>query len=140
MSQTDTWKQTHPDIIAWYNKALSDLGIDIGIVSTTRSLQEQQNIYDWGRKVQNPYSPATPGNPFGATATNAKPGQSPHNPRSDGYSHAADFRPGGMTVMEYTAMGVHAEANGLVWGGRFTLSGTPDYAHVETSFWRNIKP
>ena len=140
MSQTDTWKQTHPDIIAWHAKAEADLGMSIGIVSTTRSLAEQADIYSWGRTTQNPYSPSTAENPLGITATNAMPGQTAHNPRSDGYSHAVDFKPGNMTVFDYTAMGAHAEANGLVWGGRFLVSGKPDYAHIETKFWRNVKP
>jgi hypothetical protein len=132
--------RSHPSLVAWFAKAQAELPFALRISSASRTYAQQAEIYSWGRDKQNPFSPATSAYPLGVTATNAKAGQTPHNIFSDGYSHALDVQPGNMTIAEYTAMGAHAELNGLYWGGHFKLDGTPDYAHVETTLWRGLTP
>ena len=141
-TETDTMGlgRSHPSLTAWYLVAQRELPFALRISSSTRSYAQQEEIYSWGRTKQNPFVAATPDLPFGPTATNARGGETPHNVYSDGFSHAIDVQPGSMTVDEYETMGRHAEAHGLYWGGHFKLSGTPDYAHVETKIWRGLSP
>lgn len=109
------------------------------VVSSSRSHDEQAEIYSWGRTKQNPYAAASPGKPFGPVATNAANAcTSPHGVRSDGYSYACDIRPGGASMAEYAQLRAAAEAAGLVSGASFTVGGAPDYPHIEVPGWRNV--
>lgn len=86
---------------------------EILVYCTLRTLQEQGRIYDIGRVFP------------GRILTNAKPGQSLHNPDENGQSWAFDAVPmiGGKPQWNndelLNRMGHIGESCGLVWAGRW---------------------
>lgn len=135
----DELGRAHPLLRVWLTRARAELPFEIAVVSSTRTYAEQDRIYQWGRTTVNPYTgPILPGKPLGRIATNARGGQSPHQVRADGYSHAIDLRPGAATFEEYQQLGEHAQSYGLTWGGTFKVDGAADLPHVETASWRTI--
>lgn len=91
------------------------VGIDVLIYCTLRTLDEQARIYASGRTVP------------GAVLTNAKPGESLHNPDESGKAWAFDAVPllpdgragwGAATLID--KMGQCGELAGLEWAGRWT--------------------
>lgn len=99
-------------------QACDDVGIDVIITSTYRSIEEQDKLYRQGRSI--------PGN----RVTNAKGGDSFHNWRV-----AFDFAPlkNGKIDWDDTDLfkrcGEIAEACGLEWGGRW--KSFKDYPHCQ---------
>ena len=90
-------------------------GLEVLIYCTLRSNDEQARIYASGRTVP------------GAKLTNAKPGESLHNPDDNGQAWAFDAVPllhdgragwGADRLIEQ--MGVCGELAGLEWAGRWT--------------------
>ena len=91
-------------------------GLDVLIYCTSRSHVEQAKLYTIGRTVP------------GLRVTNAKPGDSLHNPDLNGKSWAFDAVPmvGGKCMFHdevlIKRMGLVGEAVGLEWAGRWTGS------------------
>ena len=89
-------------------------GIDALIYCTMRSFAEQNALYAQGR--------TTPGH----IVTNAKAGQSSHNPDTFGKARAFDAvpllhgKPQWNDAKTYLRMGEIAESVGLKWAGRWT--------------------
>ncbi len=110
------------------------VGLPVLITQTHRTDEEQQRLYDQGR--------TTPGK----IVTNAKPGDSPHNPVKGfpGLAFDIAFRvleTGGVTWEEprpggWEEAGRIAESLGLVWGGRWKKF--PDRPHFEWPDWRKV--
>ena len=88
-------------------------GIDLLIYCTLRSNAEQAQLYAQGRTKP------------GVVVTNAKPGQSMHNPDTNGQAWAFDAVPlvSGKAAWDDVAMvdkmGTIGEACGLEWAGRW---------------------
>jgi len=98
------------------------LGIKILVTCTLRSNEEQQAIWDQGRTKP------------GKIVTNARPGQSKHNPDSTGKSRALDVAfllESGDATWEgpWERLGIIASLVGLKWGGNFVSF--KDYPHFE---------
>ena len=90
------------------------VGIDVLIYCTLRSNTEQDELYAYGRTKP------------GSIKTNAKAGQSSHNPDKTGKARAFDCvplahgKPQWNDAATYTRMGEIAESIGLKWSGRWT--------------------
>lgn len=88
-------------------------GLDVLVYCTLRSDAEQAQLYRSGREVAGPI------------LTNAKPGESLHNPDASGLARAFDAVPlvGGKAAWSDDArlalMGQCGEAVGLEWAGRW---------------------
>lgn len=88
-------------------------GLDVLIYCTLRTNEEQAELYASGRTVRGPI------------LTNARPGQSYHNPDANGNAWAFDAVPtrGGKPLWSdetaITTMGQCGEAVGLQWAGRW---------------------
>jgi peptidoglycan L-alanyl-D-glutamate endopeptidase CwlK len=102
--------------------------LDILIYCTTRSLAEQQVLYNQGR--------TTPGK----VITKAKPGESAHN-----FGLAFDGAPliGGKIDWDsdnpiWTRYGLIAAAVGLEWAGNWTSF--KEYPHIQLPNWEQYKP
>ena len=98
--------------------------IDARIIQGTRTLEEQQRLYNQGR--------TTPGK----IVTYAKPGQSAHN-----YGAAYDIGifEGGKYLPEskdYKTAGETGESLDLEWGGRFK---NPDEPHFQLPNWKDYR-
>ncbi len=110
--------------------------VDLFIVSGLRTDEEQAKLYAKGRTVSSGICVCAH-HPLGKVVTNAASAKdTPH-----GRGAAFDFCPSknGKLLWEdlglFEAVGMMAEANGLVWGGRFKhLKG--DFGHVELKSWR----
>lgn len=89
-------------------------GLDVLIYCTSRSIAEQATLYAVGRTLP------------GARLTNAKPGDSLHNPDVNGKAWAFDAVPmmAGRCMFQDDAliqlMGAAGESVGLQWAGRWT--------------------
>lgn len=92
-------------------------GVDVLIYCTLRSLEEQARLYASGRTVP------------GAKLTNARPGESLHNPDGNGQAWAFDAVPllpdgraawGADSLID--KMGECGERAGLEWAGRWVGS------------------
>lgn len=105
------------------------IGLPVLIYCTLRSNEDQQIL--WDRHDG---------------STNARPGESAHNPDENGKSNAFDGCPmrGGKPVWEYKAKddaalwrkyGAAAEAVGLVWSGRWTGK-LREMCHCQNPNWR----
>jgi peptidoglycan L-alanyl-D-glutamate endopeptidase CwlK len=82
MKDSRSIEDLHPLMRARVEEWLTDcktLGLEILITCTFRSLATQAILYTYGRTVPNPNSKPTPKYPLGKVATNAQPGESPHN-------------------------------------------------------------
>lgn len=88
-------------------------GLDVMIYCTLRTNEEQAQLYKSGRTSK------------GRILTNARPGESLHNPDENGEAWAFDAVPmlGGKCLWSdygrISQMGVCGEAVGLVWAGRW---------------------
>lgn len=95
-------------------------GYPIFLVEGRRSFARQSWLYAQGR--------TRPGD----VVTNAKAGESNHNPKADGYGWALDFAfTGGEPYADHhpwELVGILAEKHGLEWGGRWKK---PDRPHLE---------
>lgn len=91
-------------------------GIDVLIYCTLRSNEEQDELYRYGRTLP------------GKIKTNARAGQSEHNPDATGKARAFDCVPmvGGKPQWDdrsaYLKMGLIGESIGLKWAGRWAGS------------------
>ena len=89
-------------------------GLDVLIYCTLRSNEEQDALYAIGRTLP------------GSIKTNARGGQSSHNPNSLGKSKAFDYvpllhgRPQWSDKDLYLKTGAIGEAIGMKWSGRWT--------------------
>ena len=98
-------------------------GIDVLIYCTLRSHEEQSALYKVGRSVR------------GAIVTNAKAGESLHNPDTNGHAWAFDAVPIVQGVAQWgdmvaiARMGAIGESCGLKWSGRWKTS--REYLHFE---------
>lgn len=94
-------------------KACQVVGLDVLIYCTSRPIAEQARLYAVGRSLP------------GARLTNAKPGESLHNPDENGKSWAFDAVPmmAGRCMFTDNAMidlmGKTGESVGLQWAGRW---------------------
>lgn len=97
-----------------FQKAALASGLDVLIYCTARPLAEQAKLYAIGRTVP------------GTRLTNAKPGDSLHNPDINGKAWAFDAVPmlGGRCMFHDDAlidlMGAAGESVGLEWAGRWS--------------------
>ena len=95
-------------------KASEASGLDVLIYCTSRPLAEQAKLYAVGRTLP------------GSRLTEAKPGESLHNPDKEGKSWAFDAVPmmAGRCMFHDDAlidlMGAAGESVGLEWAGRWT--------------------
>lgn len=91
-------------------------GLDVLIYCTLRSNTEQGHLYEQGRTKP------------GRIVTNAKPGQSLHNPDDNGKSWAFDAVPMSCGAIQWfnaamlADMGSIGESVGLEWAGRWSGS------------------
>jgi len=98
-------------------------GIDALIYCTLRSHEEQEALYKIGRSIN------------GAKVTNARAGQSGHNPDANGQAWAFDAVPVVQGVAQWgdmatiKRMGAIGESCGLQWSGRWTTN--REYLHFE---------
>ena len=99
-------------------------GLDVLIYCTSRPLSEQADIYAAGRTRPGPI------------LTNAKPGESLHNPDENGKAWAFDAVPmrGGRCMFrdypEIERMGAIGESVGLEWAGRWR-GAMREYLHFQ---------
>jgi peptidoglycan L-alanyl-D-glutamate endopeptidase CwlK len=116
----------HPELKARVIRlveALAHEGLDIVLTQGVRSTQQQAALYAQGR-----YKP-------GKVVTNCDGliKVSNHQPKADGYGYAVDVAwvIEGRVTWEgpWDRLGTLAEAQGLVWGGRWVSF--PDRPHVE---------
>jgi len=105
-------------------------GIDLLIYCTLRSNEEQTALYSIGRTKE------------GKIVTNARAGESAHNPNELGKSSAYDCCPmiAGKPMWDadhpaWRIVGACGEEAGLVWAGRWTGK-LKEQCHFEDPFWR----
>lgn len=125
-------KGLHPDLIAKLETvfaAMAAIGHPMRLMEGVRSSERQQQLYAQGRTMP------------GRIVTNCDGIRKPskHQVKADGYGHAADCAfvddprtPRNETWDEskpWQTYGALAEAQGLIWGGRFTT--LHDLPHVE---------
>ena len=119
-----------------HQQACRDEGIELLIYCTDRPNEVQAKLYAQGR--------TTPGK----IVTNARPGQSAHNPDKLGFAHAYDCvplrfgKPVWTTASKedsalWARVGSLGEAAGLVWSGRWTGK-LKEMAHFQDPEW--VKP
>lgn len=104
-------------------------GVELLIYCTLRSNEEQDSLYAMGRTAK------------GNIVTNARAGQSAHNPDKDGKSHAYDCVPliGGKPMWDdkhpsWRIVGARGEEAGLIWSGRWTGK-LKEQAHFQDPGW-----
>lgn len=94
-------------------KRCNQSGVNVLIYCTLRSNEEQAQLYAQGRTVT------------GKIVTNARPGESLHNPDSQGFANAFDAVPvvAGVAAWDdfrlIARMGAIGESVGLEWAGRW---------------------
>lgn len=105
-------------------------GVELLIYCTLRSNEEQDALYAIGRSLS------------GKIVTNARAGQSAHNPDKFGYAHAYDCCPmiAGKCMWDskhpsWAIVGRCGEEAGLVWSGRWTGK-LRETAHFQDPNWR----
>jgi peptidoglycan LD-endopeptidase CwlK len=109
-------------------------GVDLLIYCTLRPNEEQATLYAQGRTA------------LGKIVTNARPGQSAHNPQEDGKALAYDCVPlrqgkpvWGTSSKEDSALwgivGRCGEAAGLSWSGRWSGS-LREIAHFQATYFQ----
>ena len=104
--------------------------VDLLIYCTLRQNQEQDELYKIGRSLP------------GKIVTNARAGESAHNPDKDGKAHAYDCCPliGGKPMWDanhpsWRIVGECGEEAGLVWSGRWTGK-LKETAHFQDANWK----
>lgn len=134
--KTDGLIQVMQEMAKAHIAACEQAGITLLIYCTVRSDEEQAKLYAQGR--------TTPGK----IITNARPGQSAHNPDKNGKGHAYDCVPMrfGKPVWEssnkedsalWAKVGGLGESVGLSWSGRWTGK-LREMAHFQDPNW--VKP
>ena len=139
----------HPELCAFFRLMVAQSPHDWCIVTGIRGLAAVQEKFAVGRTVPGPHAGEPGFPPMGQTITNVSSLEhAPHAERMTPaglYGCAGDaqfFLPDG-TLAEgrsqqeqsvYRWYGELAEAQGLVWGGRFSKR---DLAHVELRLWRS---
>lgn len=105
-------------------------GVELLIYCTLRSNEEQDSLYAIGRTKP------------GKIVTNARAGQSAHNPDDEGESSAYDCCPmiNGKPMWEssnpaWAIVGRCGEEAGLIWSGRWTGK-LKEVAHFQDPSWR----
>ena len=110
------------------------LGHPVDLTETLRLRARQATLYALGRTTPGPC--ATRENPMGLTVTNAKPGESGHEPDEGGLSRAFDFHfrrsPSWGEDQPWDLAGTVVKALGARWGGDWThwAGGKGDRPHV----------
>lgn len=104
-------------------------GVDLLIYCTLRSNEEQTVLYAQGRTTQ------------GKIVTNARAGESAHNPDKNGKAHAYDCCPmiAGKPIWDtnhpyWAVIGSCGEEAGLSWSGRWTGK-LKEMAHFQDPNW-----
>lgn len=127
----------NPETLALAKAFLAEcerIGLTVLIYCTLRSNGEQAALYAIGRTLP------------GRKVTNARPGESAHNPDESGKANAFDGCPirHGKPVWEsaskedselWRKYGQAAEAAGLVWSGRWTGK-LKEMCHCQNPNWR----
>lgn len=105
-------------------------GVELLIYCTLRSNAEQDALYEMGRTKP------------GKIVTNARAGESAHNPDADGQASAYDCCPmiAGKPMWDnahpaWRIVGACGEQAGLVWSGRWTGK-LKEQAHFQDPKWR----
>lgn len=105
-------------------------GIQLLIYCTARSAAEQTALYAIGRSLK------------GKIVTNARAGQSAHNPDLTGKASAYDCVPliGGKAMWDskhpsWAIVGLYGEEAGLVWSGRWS-GALRETAHFQDPRWK----
>lgn len=150
---------THPELSSWLRAAQVDFPTwGLYRVSGTRTQAGQDRLYAWGRTVPNPQRnqgagwyaerPWLEGQslgelregrrflPFGLAVATRDVGS--HGRRVDGWSNAIDVGARGPVPADWLSqLGAHAEAHGIVWGGRFRA---PDPNHFQraSALWSRL--
>ena len=124
-----------------FTKTIEDakkIGIDARVICGYRTDEEQNNLHKQGRDED--------GNIINKkeVVTNAKAGQSPHNPAGLNQSLAVDiaiYENGKINwnSPDYQKVGKIGQDNGLKWGGEFT-SPKGDFGHFEVKDWKSFLP
>ena len=124
----DLNQYTHEAAIK-HKKLCADKGVELLIYCTKRENEEQNSLYAIGRT-----------NP-GKIVTNARAGESAHNPGKDGKASAYDCCPmiGGKPMWDskhpsWRIVGECGEEAGLVWSGRWTGK-LKETAHFQDPNW-----
>jgi peptidoglycan LD-endopeptidase CwlK len=118
------------------------VGIVLALTQTYRTPQEQQALYDQGRKAPGPACThdgvvrpvgTCPRHPYGLTVTAAPPGYSFHEYRR-AYdvgikSYPEDLTPRNWYDGPWGQVGELGEACGLDWGGRWKRADLPHFEH-----------
>jgi len=128
-SLNDLDKFTHDAAIA-HSQLCEAEGVSLLIYCTKRSNQEQDALYAIGRTLP------------GKIVTNARAGQSAHNPNNEGYASAYDCCPmiGGKPMWDskhplWAIVGRCGEEAGLVWSGRWRGK-LRETAHFQNPSWK----
>lgn len=105
-------------------------GVELLIYCTKRDNKEQEELYAIGRTKP------------GKIVTNARAGESAHNPNANGKAAAYDCCPmvGGKPLWDakhpaWAVVGKRGEEAGLVWSGRWTGK-LKETAHFQNPNWR----
>jgi peptidoglycan L-alanyl-D-glutamate endopeptidase CwlK len=113
-----------------HKQLCADEGVELLIYCTRRDNKEQDALYAIGRTLP------------GKIITNARAGESAHNPDEEGYASAYDCCPmiGGKPMWDtnhwtWRIVGECGEAAGLVWSGRWTGK-MKEMAHFQDPKWR----
>lgn len=113
-----------------HKQLCKEQGIELLIYCTLRSNEEQNELYQIGRKKP------------GKIVTNARAGESAHNPDELGQSNAYDCCPmiGGKPIWDeknpaWAIVGKAGEEAGLSWAGRWTGK-LKESAHFQNPKWR----
>jgi len=113
--------------------AATFVGRPVRLTWTERTMEEQQQLWEVGRKLENGIWIVV-----GKTVTRARPGQSPHNYRMafdicfQGADPYLEGLPEGNALWE--RYGQLVESVGLAWGGRWHVGA--DRPHAERPDWR----
>jgi len=113
-----------------HKKLCKERGVELLIYCTLRSNEEQDNLYAIGRTI------------LGKIVTNARAGQSAHNPDKNGKASAYDCCPmiSGKPMWDsnhpsWRIVGEAGEEAGLSWSGRWTGK-LKETAHFQDPNWR----
>jgi peptidoglycan L-alanyl-D-glutamate endopeptidase CwlK len=122
-------KYTHGCAVV-HKQLCAEQGIELLIYCTKRENAEQDALYAIGRTL------------LGKIVTNARAGESAHNPDDEGYAAAYDCCPTihGKPIWDakhpaWAIVGKCGEEAGLVWSGRWTGK-LRESAHFQDPSWR----
>lgn len=139
----DPYELVHPRlkvIDARIREAFRALGYEAVVVQSVRTHEYQNALYAKGRTTMGePCRDPKPcaKHPMGLTVTNARGGESKHEPQPDGYGHALDYGFVNFANKDlkfwdpshpWQVLGTVAKHLGCRWGGDFH---TVDLGHIE---------